>query len=206
MGREFGSQAHELQWVITAYLLALAVFMPAAGPLADNVGRKRLMIIGMLMFGAASAACAIAPSLVLLIVCRFVQGLGAAVLQPLALASTTREMPDERRGWAIGVFSTGGTVFLIFGPLIGAGILALGDWRWLFVLNLPVSGLRPNTGDPLAPVLTRSGARVGHRCHAPAAALADRQGARTLVLPGLVLACAGLAWTGVAAQKLSLSG
>jgi hypothetical protein len=47
-------------------------------------------------------------------------------------------MPDERRGWAIGVFSTGGTVFLIFGPLIGAAILALGDWRWLFVLNLPV--------------------------------------------------------------------
>ena len=72
IGREFGSQAHELQWVITAYLLALAVFMPAAGLTADNVGRKRLMIIGMLMFGAASAACAIAPSLVLLIVCRFV--------------------------------------------------------------------------------------------------------------------------------------
>jgi MFS family permease len=64
--------------------------------------------------------------------------MGAAVLHPPALGSTTRVMPDERRGWAIGVFSTGGTVFLILGPLIGAAILALGDWRWLFVLNLPV--------------------------------------------------------------------
>jgi len=138
IGREFDAQAHELQWVITSYLLALAVFMPAAGPLADNVGRKRLMIVGMVVFGAASAACAVAPSLAFLIVFRFVQGTGAAILQPLALASTTRVMPDERRGWAIGVFSTGGTVFLILGPLLGAAILALGDWRWLFVLNLPV--------------------------------------------------------------------
>jgi MFS family permease len=109
IGREFDAQAHELQWVITSYLLALAVFMPAAGPLADNVGRKRLMIVGMVVFGAASAACAVAPSLAFLIVFRFVQGTGAAILQPLALASTTRVMPDERRGWAIGVFSTGGT-------------------------------------------------------------------------------------------------
>ena len=79
-----------------------------------------------------------------LIVCRFVQGIGAAVLQPLALANTTSVMPDERRGWAIGVFSTGGTAFLIFGPLIGAAILALGDWRWLFVLNLPVLAFAPS--------------------------------------------------------------
>jgi MFS family permease len=138
IGREFDAQAHELQWVITAYLLALAVFMPAAGPLADNVGRKLLMIVGMLVFGVASAACAIAPSLAFLVMFRFVQGLGAAVVQPLALGSTTTVMPEDRRGWAIGVFSTGGTVFLIFGPLIGAAILAVGDWRWLFVLNLPV--------------------------------------------------------------------
>jgi MFS family permease len=112
IGREFGTGAHELQWVITAYLLALAVFMPAAGRLADTIGHKRLMIIGMLVFGAGSACCALAPSLPLLIVARFVQGLGAAVLQPLALASTTTVMPDERRGWAIGIFSTGGTAFL----------------------------------------------------------------------------------------------
>jgi EmrB/QacA subfamily drug resistance transporter len=315
IGREFDMQAHELQWVITAYLLALAVFMPAAGPLADNVGRKRLMIVGMVVFGAASAACAVAPSLVLLIICRFVQGLGAAVLQPLALASTTRVMPDERRGWAIGVFSTGGTVFLIFGPLIGAAILALGDWRWLFVLNLPVLAFAlvqtirwlPPSRDPepgldiaamllllvglfgtvvglsqisnwgvgaLIPLVagvtllgvfayaqSRSSrplirlallqnrlvatsltalfviqfAVLGTSVYlvlflhhglgntvitaglvlaltgvftpllsARTGALADRRGARTLVLPGLVLACAGLAWTGLAAQKLSL--
>jgi MFS family permease len=71
IGREFDTQAHGLQWVISAYLLALAVFMPAAGPLADNVGRKRLMIVGMLVFGVASAACAVAPSLAFLIICRF---------------------------------------------------------------------------------------------------------------------------------------
>jgi EmrB/QacA subfamily drug resistance transporter len=316
IGREFDAQAHQLQWVITAYLLALAVFMPAAGPLADNVGRKRLMIVGMVVFGSASAGCAIAPSLAFLIACRFVQGIGAAVLQPLALASTTSVMPDERRGWAIGVFSTGGTVFLILGPLVGAAILALGDWRWLFVLNLPVLAfalvqairwLQPSRGagtglDVAAMFLLLAGllgtvlglsqisnwgaaaliplaagvillgvfaytqsrssrplirlALLRHRLVATSltalfviqfavlgtsvylvlflhhglgstvmtaglvlaltgmftpllsartGAVADRRGARTLVLPGLVLACAGLAWTGVAAQKLSLA-
>jgi EmrB/QacA subfamily drug resistance transporter len=315
IGRELGAYAHELQWVITAYLLALAVFMPAAGRLADNLGRKRLTIVGMLVFGAASIACAIAPSLVFLVVCRFVQGVGAAVLQPLALGNTTRVMPDERRGWAIGVFSTGGTVFLILGPLIGASILALGSWRWLFVLNVPVLAFAlaetirwlqpssdPEPGLDIAGMILLLAGLLGtvlgltqiinwgvtaliplvvgatllgvfgylqSRSPRPlirlallrdrllatsllalfviqfavlgtsvylilflhhglgtsvmtagvvlalsgmftpllstrTGALADRRGVRTLVLPGLVLATAGLAFTGVAAQKLSL--
>lgn len=117
-------------------------------------------------------------------------------------------MPDERRGWAIGIFSTGGTTLLILGPLIGAAILTLGDWRWLFVINLPVlifalvevicisrpflhhglgtsvltAGLVLALTGMFTPLLsTRTGA------------LADRWGARTLVLPGLAVACAGLA-------------
>jgi EmrB/QacA subfamily drug resistance transporter len=316
IGREFGTRAHQLQWVITAYLLALAVFMPAAGRLADNLGRKRLMIVGMLVFGLASAACALAPSLAFLVVSRFIQGLGAAVLQPLALGNTTRVMPEDRRGWAIGVFSTGGSTFLILGPLIGAVILTLGDWRWLFVLNLPVlifaliEVIRwlPPSRDPepgldiagmllllagllgtvlgltqiidwgtaaliplavgvaLLAVFAYTEARssrpliplalLGNRLFATSltalfviqfavlgtsvylvlflqhgigssvmtaglvlaltgmfspllsartGALADRWGVRTLVLPGLVLACAGLAWTGLTAQRLSLT-
>jgi EmrB/QacA subfamily drug resistance transporter len=316
IGREFGTRAHELQWVITAYLLALAVFMPAAGRLADNFGRKRLMIIGMLVFGMGSAGCAIAPSLPLLIVARFVQGFGAAVLQPLALGNTTRVMPDERRGWAIGIFSTGGTAFLILGPLIGAAILTLGDWRWLFVINLPVlifalveairwlppsrdpepglditgmllllSGLlgtvlgltqiidwgtvaliplaagvvllglfayaESRSPRPLIPlallrnrllatsltalfviqfavlgtsvylvlflhhglgtsVLTAGLVLALTGMFTPllstrTGALADRWGARTLVLPGLALACVGLVWTGLSAERLSLT-
>jgi MFS family permease len=73
-----------------------------------------------------------------LIAFRALQGLGGAIMQPLVLSSTTGVMPDERRGWAIGLLATGGTTFLILGPLIAAGILAAGSWRWIFAVNLPV--------------------------------------------------------------------
>lgn len=120
------------------YLLALAVFMPWAGRLADRYGRKQVLLCGMALFGVGSLACAAAPGLAALIGFRFVQGIGAAVMQPLTLAAGTRDAPADRRGWLIGLMSTGGTSFLILGPLIAAAILLAGSWRWLFLVNLPV--------------------------------------------------------------------
>ncbi|QUH05976.1 MFS transporter [Saccharopolyspora erythraea] len=136
--REFGASATRLQWTITAYLLALAVLMVAAGRLADRFGRRRMLLAGLAVFGLASAACAAAPSLGFLIGARFVQGVGGAVMQPLALAATSRTVGAEHRGWAVGLLSTGGTTLLTAGPLISGALLEVASWRWLFLVNLPV--------------------------------------------------------------------
>lgn len=135
---DFGAAPQDLRWTITAYLLPLAVVMIVAARVADHVGRKRTLLAGMGLFALGSAACALAPTMGSLIAFRALQGLGAAVLLPLVLGNTTRVMPDDRRGWAIGLLATGGTTFLVLGPLIAAGVLSVVSWRWLFVVNLPV--------------------------------------------------------------------
>ncbi len=135
---DLGGTPEDIRWTVTAYLLPLAVFMVLAGRVADHLGRRRTLLAGMAVFALGSLACALAPSMAALIGFRALQGLGGAILQPLVLANTTRAMPDDRRGWAIGVLATGGTTFLLLGPLIAAGILAAGSWRWIFAINLPV--------------------------------------------------------------------
>ncbi|MCI2418530.1 MFS transporter [Saccharopolyspora sp. K220] len=138
MHREFGAPTVALQWTITAYLLALAVFMVVAGRLADRFGRRRMLLAGIGLFGLASAACAAAPSFGFLIATRFVQGIGGAIMQPLALGNTSRAIGEQRRGWAVGLLSTGGTTFLTVGPVLSGVIVDVASWRWLFVINLPV--------------------------------------------------------------------
>jgi EmrB/QacA subfamily drug resistance transporter len=138
--REFGASASELQWVVTAYLLALAVFMLVAGRLADHVGRRRTFLAGLVVFAAGSMLCAVAPGLPWLIAFRFLQGIGGAIVQPLALEVTTRAVRADQRGWAIGTLAAGGTSFLVFGPLI-SGVLLAASWRWIFIAALPVVAL-----------------------------------------------------------------
>lgn len=135
---EFAARSITAGWTITAFLLALAVCMPWAGRLADRYGRKRVLLTGMAVFGLGSLACAAAPTLPLLIAFRFAQGVGAAVIQPLALAAGTQDAPADRRGRLIGLMSAGGTTFLVLGPLIASTILLVGSWRLLFLVNLPV--------------------------------------------------------------------
>ncbi len=137
IGREFRADAADLQWMITAYLLALAVFMLVAGRVADHFGRRKTFLVGLVIFAMGSALCAVAPSLPLLIAARFLQGIGGAAAQPLAMEIATRAVDDKQRGWAIGALATGGTSFLVIGPLI-AGALVIADWRWIFVVPLPV--------------------------------------------------------------------
>jgi EmrB/QacA subfamily drug resistance transporter len=140
--RAFGASSSEVQWVMGAYLLSLASLMAASGRLADLYGRRRLFLIGAALFGAGSIACASAPSEELLIAARALQGSGAALLMPLGLAHATAALPEEQRGWAIGIVSTGGTVFLALGPLIGGGIVELAGWRWIFLINVvPITAI-----------------------------------------------------------------
>ena len=136
--RDFGSSTAEVQWTIGAYLLSLAALMAGSGRVADLYGRRRMFLLGVALFGVASVACAAAPSESALIVARLVQGAGAALTQPLALAHATAIMPPERRGWVIGVLAGFGTTFLMIGPLLGGVLVETLGWRWVFLANVPV--------------------------------------------------------------------
>jgi MFS family permease len=131
-------RAVDQQWVITAYLVALAGLMPVAGRLADHLGRRPLYLGGLALFGVGTVICALAPTPGILIGARFVQGAGGAFVQPTALAATTSAVADDDRGWAIGLLSTGGTSFLALGPIIAGALLRIADWRILFAVPLPV--------------------------------------------------------------------
>lgn len=136
--RDLGASTAEAQWVIAAYLLPLVALMAASGRLGDLWGRRRLFVLGVCLFGAGSLACALAPDPWLLIVARGFQGVGAALCTPLGTAAVASAFPPERRGWAIGVLATGGTIFLALGPILGGLLTEAASWRWVFAANLPV--------------------------------------------------------------------
>lgn len=133
----FNSSFPALQWVLDTYALGLAVFLLTAGSIADRMGRKRVFVIGFVIFILASLACGIAPGVVVLSVARGVQGIGGAILFAVGPALIGQEYHGKDRGKAFGVF--GGVVGLAiaFGPLLGGALTAL-DWRYIFLVNVPV--------------------------------------------------------------------
>jgi EmrB/QacA subfamily drug resistance transporter len=135
IAESLGASFTDLQWVLSGYALALAVFLLTAGSLADRFGRRRLFVIGLAMFSAASGLCAIAPSAGALIAARIVQGMGAAVVFPSSLAILAEAFQGADRRRAIGVW--GATIGLAFaaGPLIGGLLVDLFDWRAIFAAS-----------------------------------------------------------------------
>jgi EmrB/QacA subfamily drug resistance transporter len=124
--------------VVSAYLIASTVALPIGGKLSDVYGRKRLLIIGMLWFSAASLLCGVAGSMTQLIVFRAVKGLGAGLMQAAATTTIADLYPPARRGRAIGLLSTVSVLSSVIGPVLG-GYLADGPgWRYVFLINLPV--------------------------------------------------------------------
>jgi EmrB/QacA subfamily drug resistance transporter len=136
IGREFGGSQSMLNWVVSGFLLASAAFLLPFGKLADQYGRKRIFLIGMVFLAASSLACALAPSLVLLVVFRILQGVASAMIFSTAMAILTSVVPPESRGKALGMNSAATYIGLSAGPVLGGLICSVFTWRVVFYFNL----------------------------------------------------------------------
>jgi EmrB/QacA subfamily drug resistance transporter len=128
----------QLEWTVNAYNLSFAVLLMTAAAVGDRFGRKRMFAVGLGLFSAASAACAVSPDAGFLIAARALQGAGAAFILPLALAILTAAFPPEKRGTAIGLFSAVTGISVALGPIVGGAIVKGIDWSWIFWINVPI--------------------------------------------------------------------
>jgi DHA2 family multidrug resistance protein len=127
-----------IEWIITAYLLALGMVQPATGWLADRIGRKGIFLGGLAVFTTGSLLCALAPNLPLLVVARIVQGLGGGTIFPVGRTMIFEHFPADRRGMAMGMWSLGIAAAPAVGPVLGGFIVTHWDWRLLFLVNGPI--------------------------------------------------------------------
>ena len=138
LARDFnGASLPDLSWVLNAYAIVFAALLVPAGRIADRVGRKRVFIGGLLLFSAASALCALAPTVGFLVAARVLQAAGGAMMLPTTLGLILPAFPLEQRPLAIGIWSAVGGVAAALGPPIG-GLLVQLSWRWIFVVNVPI--------------------------------------------------------------------
>jgi EmrB/QacA subfamily drug resistance transporter len=146
--RELGASIQALEWTVNAYVLAYAVLLLTGAALGDRFGRKRMFVVGLALFTAASAAAALAPTTDLLIAARAIQGAAAAIVTPLTLTLLAEAFPSERRGMAIGVWSGISGIAVAIGPLVGGAVVQGISWHWIFWINVP-------TGLVLIPLAAR---------------------------------------------------
>ncbi len=131
----------EATWVLTSYLVANAIILPATGWLSSFFGRKRFLMTCIVIFTIASALCGAATSLSMLILARVFQGMGGGALQPISQAVLLESFPAHKRGVAMSVFGLGVVVAPIIGPTLGGWMTDNYSWRWVFYINLPVGML-----------------------------------------------------------------
>jgi EmrB/QacA subfamily drug resistance transporter len=139
IARTFHTGLGALQWVVTAYSLTLASFLLIGGSLGDRLGRRHIFSVGVVWFMVASAVCGFAPSALVLIIARALQGVGGALLTPGSLAIIQASFRPDDRGRAIGAWSGLGGLATAAGPLVGGYLIAAASWRWVFFINVPVS-------------------------------------------------------------------
>ena len=135
---DLNASIEQLEWTVNAYVLSFAVLLMTGAALGDRLGRRRMFVVGLGLFVAASAACALAPGIGWLIAARAFQGIGGALVVPLAMALLSAAFPREERGKALGIFSGLTGLALIAGPVVGGAIAEGAAWQWIFWLNLPI--------------------------------------------------------------------
>lgn len=141
IGRDLGGGMTGLQWVVDGYTLMFAALLLSGGALSDQLGARRALGAGLVVFVVASLACGLAPSLGTLVAARFAQGSAAAVMMPSSMALIGQAYPDPaRRARAVAVWAMGGAVAASSGPLLG-GLLSLISWRLIFFINVPVGAM-----------------------------------------------------------------
>ena len=139
MAQAFGAPFQAVHWVVLAYLIALAALVVVAGRLGDVLGRRRLWLVGLALFAAASLAAAVAPTLAALVAARAAQGAGAAVMTALAMALVNETVPKSHAGRAMGLLGTVSAVGTALGPTLGGALVAGWGWRALFVVPQPLA-------------------------------------------------------------------
>ncbi len=135
--RELGAGLPVLQWVVNGYALFLAALILVGGAAGDRFGRRRIFVIGTLVFALASVACALAPGTAVLIAARSVQGVGAALMVPQSLAIISASFPSDIRGRAIGTWAGAASITTALGPAVGGFLIDSAGWRAAFWLNVP---------------------------------------------------------------------
>jgi EmrB/QacA subfamily drug resistance transporter len=141
IGQDLGASLAQLQWITNGYLLLLASLILLGGALGDRIGRRRVFVIGVVWFAAASILCGVAPNPTLLISARVLQGIGGALLTPGSLAIIEAVFTREDRGRAIGAWSGLGSIAAAIGPFVGGGLVEYASWRWIFLINAPLAAV-----------------------------------------------------------------
>ena len=137
--RDLHGTGAEAQWVVESYALLLAALILTGGALGDRLGRRRVYAAGIVLFTLASVGCGLAPTIGLLIAARAVQGIGGALLVPGSLAIISAAFDDDRRGAAIGTWSSVTTITSVAGPVLGGWLVQNASWRWVFFINVPLA-------------------------------------------------------------------
>ena len=198
IGHELGLSDVALQWVVNAYLLALAVTVAVGGRLGDLYGRRRLFLAGLALLAVGSAVCAVADGELVLLSGRAVQGIGAGVMMPNATGLLSESYEADQRGRALGICLGVSGAFLAFGPVVGGVLVDAFGWRSVFVLNLPVIAVIAGL------VVLRVAGRGGN-----AGALTDSVGV-AMVIAALVAVVTALmqapSWGWTSARTLVLGG
>jgi EmrB/QacA subfamily drug resistance transporter len=139
IGRSLHGDAEHLPWVINAYLLPLSALLLLGGAAGDRFGRRRVLILGVSLFGFGSILCAAAPNFVWLLTARAIQGIGAALLLPNSLAILGGSFSGEARGRAVGTWSAASSIGGAIGPVLGGWLIDVVGWREIFLLNIPLA-------------------------------------------------------------------
>lgn len=137
----FGTDVHSSQYVLTGYMLALAVIMPATGYLTDTFGTKRIFLLSIFFFTAGSLLCASSWNVPSLVFFRLLQGLGGGMLMPLGMTIIFKVVPPEERGTVMGIFGIPMMLGPVLGPTVGGYLVEYVDWRFIFTMNIPVGAL-----------------------------------------------------------------